>query len=56
MSNETAIACPTRETKGFPRQRLGYPTERAKVKFGTRRIAAIGIDDYAKSSPESWRL
>ena len=56
MSNETTIACLIRGTKGSLQQGLMHPTERAKFKFGTKYIAAIGVDDYVKSSPENWRL
>lgn len=45
-----------RETKSTSQDNLLRPSEVAKVKCGKKHFAAIGIDDYAKSSPERWNL
>jgi type III restriction enzyme len=45
-----------RETKSTSQDRLLRPIEVAKIKCGRKHFAAIGIEDYAKSSPENWNL
>ena len=45
-----------RETKSSAFDELLCPTEVAKIKCGKKHFAAIGIDEYAKSSPEGWRM
>jgi type III restriction enzyme len=45
-----------RETKSTPIDELLRPTEVAKIDCGKKHFAAIGIEDYAKSSPEEWRI
>ena len=45
-----------RETKSTAQDNLLRPTEVAKIKCGKKHFAAIGVDDFAKSSPENWRL
>jgi type III restriction enzyme len=45
-----------RETKSTPVDELLRPTEVAKINCGKKHFAAIGIEDYAKASPEDWKL
>lgn len=45
-----------RETKSTSQDSLLRPGEVAKVKCGKKHFAAIGISNYAKSSPENWNL
>jgi type III restriction enzyme len=45
-----------RETKSTPVDELLRPTEVAKIDCGKKHFAAIGIGDYAKASPEDWRI
>lgn len=45
-----------RETKSTAIDELLRPTEVAKIKCGKKHFAAIGINDYAKSSPADWRI
>lgn len=45
-----------RETKSTSQDSLLRPTEVTKIKCGTKHFAAIGVDDFAKSSPENWNL
>jgi type III restriction enzyme len=45
-----------RETKSTSIDEKLRPTEVAKITCGKKHFAAIGIDDYAKASPEDWRL
>jgi len=45
-----------RETKSTSQDALLRPSEVAKIKCGTKHFAAIGVDDFAKSSPEKWNL
>lgn len=45
-----------RETKSTSQDSLLRPIEVAKIKYGAKHFAAIGIDDFAKSSPEGWNL
>lgn len=45
-----------RETKSTSDGAKLRTTEVAKIKCGKRHFAAIGIDDFAKSSPEAWKL
>lgn len=45
-----------RETKSIPISELLRPTEVAKIDCGKKHFAAIGIDDYAKASPEDWKI
>lgn len=45
-----------RETKSTSQDSLLRPTEVAKMKCGKKHFAAIGVDDFAKSSPENWNL
>jgi type III restriction enzyme len=45
-----------RETKSTPIDELLRPTEVAKIDCGKKHFAAIGINDYAKASPEDWRI
>ena len=35
---------------------LGGLDHESKIKSAKKHFAAIGIDDYAKSSPENWNL
>lgn len=44
-----------RETKSTANAELLRPTEKAKIKAATAHFKALDID-YAKSSPENWRL
>ena len=46
----------TREAISTSQDNLLRPSEVAKFKCGKKHFAAIGIDDYAKSSPEGWNL
>jgi len=45
-----------RETKSTPDDSKLRPIELAKIKSAKKHFAAIGIDDYAKSSPNNWNL
>lgn len=45
-----------RETKSTAVDELLRPTEVAKIQCGKKHFEAIGIDDYAKASPEDWRI
>ena len=45
-----------RKTRSTSQDNLLRPTEVAKIKCGTKQFAAIGVDDFAKSSPENWNL
>jgi len=45
-----------RETKSTLDDSKLRPTELAKIKSAKKHFAAIGIADYAKSSPEKWNL
>jgi type III restriction enzyme len=45
-----------RETKSTSIDEKLRPTEVAKITCGKKHFAAIGIDDYAKSSPDDWGL
>ena len=45
-----------RETKSTSQDHLLRSSERAKIKCGAKHFEAIGIDNYAKSSPERWNL
>jgi len=45
-----------RETKSTSQDSMLRPTEVAKIKCGKKHFAAIGVDDFAKSSPENWNL
>lgn len=45
-----------RETKSTMVDEQLRPTEVAKIKCGKKHFAAIGIEDYAKASPEDWRI
>lgn len=45
-----------RETKSTLDDSRLRPTELAKIKSAKRHFAAIGINDYARSAPESWRI
>jgi len=45
-----------RETKSTQQDVLLRPSEVAKIKCGEKHFAAIGIDNYAKSSPDKWNL
>jgi len=45
-----------RETKSTLQDSLMRPTEVAKIRCGAKHFAAIGVDDFAKSSPEHWNL
>lgn len=45
-----------RETKSTLDDSKLRPSELAKIKSAKKHFAAIGIDDYAKSSPENWNL
>ncbi len=45
-----------RETKSTSQDSLLRPTEVAKIKCGKKHFAAIGVGDFAKSSPENWNL
>ena len=45
-----------RETKSTPVDELLRQTEVAKINCGKKHFAAIGIEDYAKASPEDWKL
>ena len=44
-----------RETKSTADAEKLRPTEKAKIKAATAHFKALDID-YAKSSPENWRL
>lgn len=45
-----------RETKSTLDDSKLRPSELAKIKSAKKHFAAIGIDDYAKSSPDNWNL
>ena len=45
-----------RETKSTSQDALLRSSEVAKIKCGTKHFAAIGIDNFAKSSPGDWKL
>ncbi len=45
-----------RETKSTVDDSKLRPTELAKIKSAKRHFAAIGIDDYKRSTPENWNL
>lgn len=45
-----------RETKSTSDDSKLRPDELAKIRCGTKHFAAIGIDNYAKSTPEDWNL
>ena len=45
-----------RETKSTLDDSKLRPTELAKIKSAKRHFAAIGINDYARSAPGSWKL
>jgi type III restriction enzyme len=45
-----------RETKSTLEDSKLRPSELAKIKSAKRHFEAIGIDDYARSAPGSWRL
>ncbi len=45
-----------RETKSTLDDNKLRPTELAKIKSATKHFAAIGIDNYARSTPGNWRL
>jgi len=45
-----------RETKSTSDDYLLRPTEVAKISCGRKHFAAIGITDFAKSSPDNWML
>jgi type III restriction enzyme len=45
-----------RETKSTSQDNLLRSDEVAKIKYGAKHFAAIGILDYAKSSPDDWNL
>ncbi len=45
-----------RETKSTDDEVKRRPTENAKIKAATKHFAAIGVADYAVSTPSDWRL
>ena len=45
-----------RETKSTQQESLLRLSEQAKIDCGKKHFAAIGIEDYAKSSPNHWNL
>jgi type III restriction enzyme len=45
-----------RETKSTLDDSKLRPTELAKIKSGKKHFAAIGIEDYGRSTPEKWNL
>jgi type III restriction enzyme len=45
-----------RETKSTSDPSKIRPTEQAKIDCGRKHFAAVGVDDFAKSSPENWNL
>lgn len=45
-----------RETKGSSNIESLRPEEKSKIKCGKRHFEAIGIDDFAKSSPGNWKV
>lgn len=45
-----------RETKSTSIDELLRPNEVAKINCGKKHFEAIGINDYAKASPEDWRI
>ena len=45
-----------RETKSTDDEVKRRPTENAKIKAATKHFAAIGVGDYAVSTPANWRL
>jgi type III restriction enzyme len=45
-----------RETKGSQNNLDLRSTEKAKIDCGQKHFGAIGIDNFAKSSPESWNI
>ena len=45
-----------RETKSTQDEVKRRPTENAKIKSATKHFEAIGISDYAVSTPSSWRV
>ena len=54
MSDRTVVFTP-RETKSTTDVELLRPTEKAIIKAATALFKALDID-YAKSSPENWRV
>lgn len=45
-----------RETKSTDDESKRRPTENAKIKAATKHFAAIGVGDYAVSTPANWRV
>ncbi|HEX7259694.1 MAG TPA: restriction endonuclease, partial [Candidatus Saccharimonadia bacterium] len=45
-----------RETKSTQQGNLLRPSEQAKIDCGKKHFTAIGIEDYAKASPDNWNL
>lgn len=45
-----------RETKSTDDEAKRRPTENAKIKAATKHFAAIGVGDYAVSTPVNWRV
>lgn len=45
-----------RETKSTQQESLLRLSEAAKIQCGRKHFAAIGIEDYAKSSPDRWNI
>ena len=45
-----------RETKSTQQESLLRLSESAKIRCGKKHFAAIGINDYSKSSPDMWNL
>ncbi len=45
-----------RETKGTQQESLLRNSEISKIECGMKHFAAIGIDDYSKSSPGAWYI
>lgn len=45
-----------RETKSTQQESLLRLSEAAKIRCGRKHFAAIGIEDYAKSSPDNWNI
>lgn len=45
-----------RETKSTEDEVKRRPTENAKIKAATKHFAAIGVGDYAVSTPANWRV
>lgn len=45
-----------RETKSTDDEVKRRPTENAKIKAATKHFAAIGVGDYAVSTPANWRV